>query len=168
MNHRDEFENIRALVRDAQPDDAQARVVRYLYENFPDYDWVGIYRLEGDTLVLGPWQGAAATGHIRIKTGEGICGACAVSCRTELVPDVAADRRYLACFSETRSEVVVPILVRGRFWGEIDIDSSTRNAFGPADVRLLEATARLIAETLQAGPAGEPAGQPGPGTQPRS
>ena len=149
MNYREETENIRALIRSAQrPEDAQARVVLYLYENFPDFDWVGIYRLEDDMLVLGPWQGAAATQHLRIKPGEGICGACAVSGKTELVPDVTADKRYLACFSETKSELVVPIKVRGRFWGELDIDSNTRNAFSPEDVRLLEQTASLLAGIL--------------------
>lgn len=149
MRYREERDAVRALVSAAQrPEDAQARVVLYLYENFSHYDWVGIYRLEDDTLVLGPWQGNAATEHTRIRAGEGICGACAVTCRTEVVPDVAADARYLACFSETKSEVVVPIIVRGRLWGEIDIDSSTRNAFSPADVEFLEATAKLLAEML--------------------
>ena len=100
------------------------------------------------SLVLGPWQGATPTEHVRIKTGKGICGACAVSGRTEVVPDVGADARYIACFGETRSEIVVPIIVRGQFWGEIDIDSNARNAFSPADVKFLEATAKLLAEML--------------------
>lgn len=149
MNYAEELDNLRTLVRAAQrPEDAQARVVLYLYKNIPHYDWVGIYRLEADTLVLGPWQGAAATEHVRIPAGQGICGACAVSCRTEVVPDVGADARYLACFDDTKSEIVVPIIVRGRFWGEIDIDSGTRNAFSPADVRFLEAAAKLLADML--------------------
>ncbi|MFO7675988.1 MAG: GAF domain-containing protein [bacterium] len=149
MRLQSDFEAVRALVRAAQrPEDAQARVVLYLYENFGDYDWVGIYRLEGDELVLGPWQGTAPTEHTRIRPGEGICGACARSGKTEVVPDVSADPRYLACFSETRSEIVVPIIVRGQLWGEIDVDSSTRNAFSPADVEFLEAVAELLAGML--------------------
>ncbi|HDR00395.1 MAG TPA: GAF domain-containing protein [candidate division WOR-3 bacterium] len=149
MRFKEEFDAVRALVRSAQrPEDAQARVVLYLYENFGDYDWVGIYRLEGTELLLGPWQGNAPTEHVRIPAGQGVCGACALSGRTELVPDVSVDPRYLACFSETKSEVVVPITVRGRFWGEIDIDSSTPGAFSPADVEFLEAVAGLLAGML--------------------
>ena len=149
MKHKEELKAVRVLIRSAQrPEDAQARVVLYLYENFSNYDWVGIYRLEGAELLLGPWQGSAATEHIRIPAGQGVCGACALSGRTELVPDVSSDPRYLACFSETKSEVVVPITVRGRFWGEIDVDSSTPDAFSPADVEFLEAVADLLAGML--------------------
>jgi L-methionine (R)-S-oxide reductase len=149
MKLQREFSELRDLVRAAQrSEDAQARAVLYLYENFSHYDWVGIYRLDGDELVLGAWQGEQATEHVRIRVGQGICGSCAVSCRTEVVPDVGADARYLTCFSETRSEVVVPIIRDGRFWGEIDIDSSERSAFGPDDVEFLESVAGLLAETV--------------------
>lgn len=149
MKHQREYDEIADLVRAAQrSEDAQARVVLYLYENFGHYDWVGIYRLEGEELVLGPWQGEAETEHQRIRIGQGICGACAVTCRTEVVPDVGADARYLACFGETKSEIVVPVIKEGRFWGEIDIDSFERSAFGPDDVKFLEAVAKLLAEVV--------------------
>lgn len=146
MKYQERFDDITELVQGANTaEDAQARVVEHLYERFRCYDWVGIYRLEGEELMLGPWKGKAATEHVRIKRGEGVCGACAVSGKTEVVPDVSADARYLACFSETKSEIVVPIIKNGRFWGEIDIDSSTLNAFGPDDVEFLEALAKLLA-----------------------
>jgi L-methionine (R)-S-oxide reductase len=149
VKYQERFDDIMELVQGANSaEDAQARVVEHLYERFRRYDWVGIYRLEGEELVLGPWKGKAATEHVRIRVGEGVCGACAVSCRTELVPDVGADARYLACFSETRSEIVVPIVKKGRFWGEIDIDSGTLNAFDPDDVEFLEAMAKLLAERI--------------------
>jgi GAF domain-containing protein len=64
------------------------------------------------------------------------------------VPDVEADARYLACSLETRSEIVVPIIKNGSFWGEIDVDSDRPNAFGPDDVEFLEAVARLLPERL--------------------
>jgi GAF domain-containing protein len=108
---------------------------------------VGIYRLEGGDLVLGPFQGKP-TVHTRIPVGTGVCGAAAVSKKTEVVPDVQADARYLACSFETRSEIVVPVIKDGGFWGEIDIDSDRPDAFGPDDVELLEAVARLMAERL--------------------
>jgi len=146
VKYPERLDDIAELIRGATTaEDAQARAVEHLYERFRRYDWVGIYRLEGEELVLGPWKGEAATEHVRIRVGEGVCGACAVSGRTEVVPDVSADDRYVACFSETKSEIVVPIVKKGRFWGEIDIDSSTLNAFGPDDVEFLEALAKLLA-----------------------
>jgi GAF domain-containing protein len=108
------------------------------------YSWVGIYFVEGDDLVLGPWKGPAATEHVRIPVGEGVCGAAAASGRTEIVDDVATDSRYLACFVSTRSEIVVPVRYDDRVVAEIDIDSDTPAAFGPADRELLERVAELI------------------------
>jgi L-methionine (R)-S-oxide reductase len=149
VKYPERLDDVSDLIQGATTaEDAQARVVEHLYERFRRYDWVGIYRLEGDELVLGPWKGKAETEHVRIRVGEGVCGACAVSCRTEVVPDVSVDARYLACFSGTKSEIVVPIAKRGRFWGEIDIDSCTLNAFDPDDVEFLEALAKLLAERV--------------------
>ena len=149
MRHQKQYDALCVLVRAAnRPEDAQSRVVLYLHENFGDYNWVGIYRLQDRELVLGAWQGKSPTPHARIAVGRGVCGDCAVSCRTEVVPDVEADARYLACFSETRSEIVVPVIKSGRLWGEINVDSSKPDAFGPDDVEFLEATARLLAERV--------------------
>lgn len=125
--------------------EACERAVRTLRERVPHYSWVGIYLLEGEELVLGPWDGPAATEHVRIPVGQGICGLAAQKKRTVIVDDVNQDPRYLACFPSTRSEIVVPIMTsRGRVLGEIDIDSDELAAFGPDDKALLE----KIAETL--------------------
>jgi L-methionine (R)-S-oxide reductase len=111
----------------------------------PRYSWVGIYWVEGDDLVLGPWRGPAATQHTRIPIGEGICGAAAASGHTQVVDDVSSDDRYLACFPSTRSEIVVPIRGRdGKVIGEIDIDSDQPAAFSDEDVvRLWDVARRL-------------------------
>lgn len=122
-----------------------ADAVALLQERLPHYTWVGFYRLEGDELVLGPWRGPAATEHVRIPLGEGICGAAAASGKTELVDDVAADGRYLVCFPSTRSEIVVPVCRGDRVVGELDVDSDRPAAFGLADRALLERVAALIA-----------------------
>jgi L-methionine (R)-S-oxide reductase len=105
---------------------------------------VGIYLVEGDDLVLGPWKGPQATEHVRIPVGQGICGAAAATGRTEIVDDVNADDRYLACFLSTRSEIVVPISYEGRVVGEIDIDSDQLAAFTDEDRAFLERVAVLI------------------------
>jgi GAF domain-containing protein len=127
-------------------DDGLDAAVALLHDRLPHYSWVGFYRLEGDELVLGPWRGPAATEHVRIPVGRGICGAAAASGETEVVDDVAGDGRYLACFPSTRSEIVVPVLRRGRVVGELDVDSDRPAAFGPDDRRLLEQVAELIAD----------------------
>jgi GAF domain-containing protein len=81
---------------------------------------------------------------VRIPVCQGICGAAAATGQTEVVDDVNADERYLACFPSTRSEIVVPIAYEGRVVGEIDIDSDRPAAFGPDDRAFLERVALLI------------------------
>ena len=134
----------RILNRESEPDEVLRKTVEVLHDRFEHYSWVGIYLVEGDELVLGPWKGPQATEHVRIPIGEGICGAAAASGRTEIVDDVNADDRYLACFPSTRSEIVVPIVYEGRVVGEIDIDSERPEAFGPDDRKFLERVALLI------------------------
>jgi len=126
-------------------------VVDLLHDRFEHYSWIGIYLVEGDDLVLGPWKGPQATDHVRIPVGEGVCGAAAASGETEIVDDVNADPRYLACFPSTRSEIVVPIAHGGRVVGEIDIDSDRTAAFGDDDRALLERIALLISPHSVAG-----------------
>jgi GAF domain-containing protein len=126
-------------------DDVVQQVVDALRDEVEHYSWVGIYLVEGDDLVLGPWNGPQATEHVRIPVGQGVCGAAAASGVTEIVDDVNADPRYLACFPSTRSEIVVPIARDGRVVGEIDIDSDRPAAFGEDDRVLLERVAAIIA-----------------------
>jgi GAF domain-containing protein len=134
----------RIVNRESEADEVLRQVVEVLRDRFDHYTWVGIYLVEGDDLVLGPWKGPQATEHVRIPVGQGICGAAAATGRTEVVDDVNADERYLACFPSTRSEIVVPIVYEGRVVGEIDIDSDAPGAFGEADRAYLERVAVLI------------------------
>jgi GAF domain-containing protein len=120
-------------------------VVDVLHDRVEHYSWVGIYLVEGGELVLGPWKGPEATEHVRIPVGQGVCGAAAASGQTEVVDDVDADPRYLACFPSTRSEIVVPVAHEGRIVGEIDIDSDRPAAFGDEDRKFLERIALQIA-----------------------
>lgn len=144
------LERIRAAV-DAEPDGkrALALTVGHLKQEVPDYTWVGIYLLDGNELVLGPFVGKPSP-HTRIPLGRGICGAAATEKATIVVDDVNADPRYLACSLETRSEIVVPIMQGADVLGEIDIDSDRLAAFGPADQALLEGVAALLAPRLGA------------------
>jgi L-methionine (R)-S-oxide reductase len=134
----------RILNRASEADEVLRKTVEVLHDRVAHYSWVGIYLVEGDDLVLGPWKGPQATEHVRIPVGQGICGAAAASGQTEIVDDVNADERYLSCFPSTRSEIVVPISYQGRVVGEIDIDSDEPAAFGSADRAFLERVALLI------------------------
>lgn len=134
----------RIVNRESEADEVLRKVVGVLHDRFDHYSWVGIYLVEGDQLVLGPWKGPEATEHVRIPVGQGICGAAAASGRTEVVDDVNADDRYLACFASTRSEIVVPVAYEGRVIGEVDVDSDEPAAFSQADTTFLERVALLI------------------------
>ena len=129
---------------------AMKQVVQLLKDAIPYYSWVGIYLIDGEELVLGPFLGKPSP-HTRIPLGNGICGAAATEKATIIVDDVNADPRYLACSIETKSEIVVPIMNGSEVLGEIDIDSDQPAAFGPADRELLEQVAPLLAEALSDG-----------------
>ena len=130
---------------------ALQEVCRFLRESFRHYRWVGVYRVEGTELVLDAWDGPAATEHTRIPIERGVCGRAVRENRTVVVDDVRAAPEYLACFLETRAEVVVPIREGDRVVGEIDIDGNEVGAFDRTDSTFLEQVARrLSASVLQA------------------
>ena len=135
-------------------EDLMSVIVGRLRERLGHYDWVGFYMLEkggigkDPVLVLGPYVGAV-TEHKRIPLNQGICGAAASTGRTLVIDDVSSDPRYLACSIETKSEIVVPITVKGDVVGELDIDSHTPAAFRPDDRQLVEHCARLVGQYLE-------------------
>ena len=143
-------------IADAAPsvEELMSIIVGRLQERLRHYNWVGFYMIEkgrpGEepTLVLGPYVGAV-TPHTRIPLNQGICGAAASSGHTVIVDDVNADPRYLACSIETKSEIVVPVRVKGAIVGELDIDSHTPAAFKADDRQLVEHCARLIGLYLE-------------------
>lgn len=138
----------REIAAATDADTAMERAVSTLKAKLPHYSWVGIYLLEGDELVLGPYLGKPSP-HTRIPLNRGICGAAASQKATIIVDDVNSDSRYLACSLETKSEIVVPIMKGDVVLGEIDIDSDKRAAFGAADRALLEDVARALAAKLR-------------------
>jgi L-methionine (R)-S-oxide reductase len=129
------------------------KVAKLLHDRMLKYNWVGFYMLEpGATppvLVLGAFEGAM-TPHTRIPLNQGICGAAASSGQTVVVDDVSKDPRYLACSLETKSEIVVPIFVRGKVVGELDIDSHFPAAFSSEHQELVQYCAMLVGRKLEA------------------
>jgi L-methionine (R)-S-oxide reductase len=136
----------------ASTDEFLSAVVKFLHENMLKYNWVGFYMLEPGAnppvLVLREFQGAM-TPHTRIPLDQGICGAAVANGKTIVVDDVNSDPRYLACSIETKSEIVVPIYVKGRVVGELDIDSHFPAAFAAEDTELVEYCASLVGRYLE-------------------
>lgn len=125
----------------------------HLRKSFAHYSWVGVYMIEeGETLVLRAWDGPAATEHVRIPVGQGICGLAAREARSVVVDDVRKDSRYLQCFLHTRSEIVVPIFADGKVVGEIDIDGDKVAAYNDADRVFLEWCAERLGAAFLALP----------------
>ena len=89
------------------------------------------------------------TPHTRIPLNQGICGAAASSGQTIVVDDVSKDPRYLACSLETKSEIVVPIFVKGRVVGELDIDSHFPAAFAAEDQELVQYCAAVVGRKME-------------------
>jgi GAF domain-containing protein len=135
-------------------DELMKGIVELLRAQMLKYNWVGFYMLEPGSnppaLVLGHFQGAM-TPHTRIPLNQGICGAAASSGKTVVVDDVASDPRYLACSLETKSEIVVPVFVRGKVVGELDIDSHFPAAFTFSDRELVEYCAQIVGKRLEQG-----------------
>lgn len=105
--------------------------------------WTGFYRVVGEELVLGPFQGPVAC--IRIPFGRGVCGTAWKEDRTVVVPDVEQFPGHIACSSASRSEIVVPLRREGRVVAVLDIDSRDLAAFDDVDAACLERIAALLA-----------------------
>lgn len=112
-----------------------ANLAALLHQEF-GFWWTGFYRVRGDELVLGPFQGPLAC--TRIKHGKGVCGTAWARQQTIVVPDVEQFPGHIACSSESRSEIVVPIRNNGKMVAELDIDSRELATFDDTDRRYLE------------------------------
>ncbi|MBE3121822.1 MAG: GAF domain-containing protein [Thermoplasmata archaeon] len=148
MNYRIAEQKIKGILTKSKSTTILQDVVDVLHESFEKYSWVGIYRVKGDVLVLGPWKGKQATEHTKIPIGKGVCGSAARSGKIEVVADVSKDSRYLSCFRSTRSEIVVPIKKKNRVIGEIDIDSDVSAAFNKTDELFLEKIADMLRQHI--------------------
>lgn len=125
-------------------------VCEHVHKHIPRCDWVGFYFIHPDkerVLLLGPFVGEP-TEHNEIPFGKGICGQVAESLQTYTSDDVSKESNYIACSLTVRSEIVVPILKEGRFWGQLDIDSHAVAAFGAQHQQFCEAICKRIAHYI--------------------
>ncbi len=118
-----------------------ANVAAVLHEAF-GFWWTGFYRVQGDELVLGPFQGPIAC--TRIPFGRGVCGTAWQRAETVVVPNVHQFAGHIACSSASNSEIVVPLLRAGEVTAVLDIDSKDFNTFDETDKHFLEQIATII------------------------
>jgi len=148
LRYRITEQKIKRIITKNKPATILQDVVDVLYKRFEKYSWVGIYLVEGDVLLLGPWKGKHATEHTKIPIGQGICGSAAQSGKIEVIDNVSKDCRYLSCFLSTKSEIVVPIKKKNTVIGEIDIDSDVPAAFNKNDTLFLEKVADMLSQHI--------------------
>jgi GAF domain-containing protein len=121
-----------------------ANIAAALREAF-GFFWVGFYVVQGQELVLGPFQGPIAC--TRIAYGRGVCGTAWKEQKTQLVPDVEAFPGHIACSSASKSEIVVPAFHEGEVFLVLDVDSDKLDDFDAVDQRYLEALMGLLEKT---------------------
>ena len=119
-----------------------ANVAAMLHETF-GFWWTGFYRVDGDELVLGPFQGPMAC--TRIRKGRGVCGTAWAEEATQVVPDVELFPGHIACSSASRSEIVVPVFREGQVIAVLDIDSDRLSTFDETDRHYLEQITFILA-----------------------
>jgi L-methionine (R)-S-oxide reductase len=129
------------------------RISQQLHENLARYNWVGFYLVDTkdpNILVIGPFVGSF-TPNRRIPLNTGLCGAAARTGQTVIVDDVTNDPRYLPGSSMVQSEMVVPIFVKNKLAGELDVESYFPNTFTQAEQEFVQACADLVANCLTKG-----------------
>ena len=145
--YRDLASALASLV-DGEPDPVanMANAAALIWETLPDLNWAGFYRNVGGELVVGPFQGRPAC--IRIKFGEGVCGAAAATLEVQRIEDVHAFPGHIACDAASNSEIVVPIVRDGKLIAVLDLDSPKTARFTADDeagcVRLGEILAKVL------------------------
>ena len=117
-----------------------------LWQEMPDLNWVGFYKMTDGALVLGPFQGKPAC--IRIPVGKGVCGTAVAEDQIQLVYDVHQFPGHIACDCASNSEIVLPIHVNGTIWGVLDIDSPTVGRFTEEDRAGMQKIVAVLEQVL--------------------
>jgi L-methionine (R)-S-oxide reductase len=124
-----------------------ANMAAILYHSLPDLNWAGFYFLQGDVLVLGPFQGQVAC--VRIPLGKGVCGTAAKERRTLVVKNVHEFPGHIACDAASNSEIVVPLIKDEKVLGVLDIDSPIFERFDEKDREGLEKLADVLLGSIE-------------------
>ena len=119
-----------------------ANIASFIYNALDNVNWAGFYILQGDVLVLGPFNGKPAC--TRIPLGRGVCGEAAAQGKTLVVADVHAFDGHIACDAASNSEIVIPLFKNGEVYGVLDIDSPIFDRFSAEDEKWLTKIADSI------------------------
>ena len=142
-----ELEQLRALLEtERNPIANLANASSFLYNTMNQLNWLGFYLIDGDELILGPFQGKVAC--TRIRVGQGVCGNAVKSEKTMKIDDVHQFAGHIACDSASNSEVVVPLWKDNQLVGVLDVDSPYQARFSNQDVQFLEKAAKIIQEAI--------------------
>jgi L-methionine (R)-S-oxide reductase len=117
-----------------------------LKQTFDKINWVGFYLFDGEKLYLGPFQGKVAC--TQIELGKGVCGTSALSRKTIIVADVNKFPGHIVCDSDSKSEIVIPLVKNDKLHGVLDIDSSSFSAFDEVDKQNLEYICNFLTEEI--------------------
>ncbi len=117
-----------------------------IFQSLPGLNWAGFYFVKDDELVLGPFQGRPAC--VRIRVGQGVCGAGAAKCETVIVPNVHEFPGHITCDSASNSEIVIPLMKDSRLIGVLDLDSPLVARFDQEDAAGLEQLVRILISSV--------------------
>ena len=118
----------------------------FIFENIENLNWAGFYLFDGKKLILGPFQGKVACSSIEL--GKGVCGEAALKRETFVVDDVLSHANHIACDSNSRSEVVVPIILNDKLYGVLDVDSPVFNRFDQDLVEFFESLVDILVKSI--------------------
>lgn len=134
----------------SRPKTVMQHISDQLHNELVRYNWVGFYLPDPDDshyLTLGPHSGFS-TPHVRISMDRGLCGAAATLGKTVVVNDVTQDPRYLMGMEETKSEIIVPILIYGAVVAELDINSFFKDTWNAEETAFVEKCAALVRQCM--------------------
>src|ERR1051325_6099107 len=123
-----------------------ANLAALVFHALPDLNWAGFYFAKDGELVLGPFQGKPAC--MRIKIGQGVCGAGAAKCETVIVPNVHEFPGHIACDNASNSEIVVPVLKGSKLVAVLDLDSPLHSRFDREDAAGLETLVHILLSSV--------------------
>lgn len=147
-NYEIVLDQLRALIAGEEDVIANLANASALLNQFlDDINWVGFYLWKEDELVLGPFQGLPAC--IRIPYGKGVCGTAVKERKTIVVPNVHEFPGHIACDARSQSEIVIPLIVRNKVFGVLDIDSPKLNRFDEIDQTYLEQFVDILVNTIK-------------------
>lgn len=145
---REELLNSAKALLETQPNQIAllANASAFIFDAFENLNWAGFYLLHNDTLTVGPFQGRVACSTIAL--GQGVCGEAAMSRKTMIIDDVLSHENHIACDANSRSEIVIPIIINNNVFGVLDVDSPLHSRFDQEITLFLESFVQLLTKLI--------------------